>query len=618
MSVIQKLIPFEALKKTLKRFPYSAACSLVFFALVVLSKNDVFGFKNGEGLIGVSMIMLVFGFFWFGFISLMSEGLDWALARQRWVAYGGFLVFIVLFFMGQGYGAMWLLGLSIPALLLGVSVGPYVASRDNLSFWFYNRQVWQGALISIAAGIIWFAGLAAILSTVKLLFGLPVPSSVYGYLLALTQCVFVPLYTLSWVPEKYEYSDEDCHAPPQLSFILNWVLVPLALVYMIILYAYFAKIAIVGEVPKGQLAYMISAFGGIGVLTYLSAWPLGAVREGVEVSSGSGLLRFFYKLFFPALFVPIGMLAFSIYLRISEYGVTEQRYLMVVVALWLMVLAVLYTFRRPALKWIPATLAILLVFSAIGPFSALRVSEWSQMGRLERVLSENKILVDGRVVKTDVKVSYEDRKDISSIIDFLKKRRKLDRLQGWMPDLNLNNRKQQRLLRSGDIVSKMGVVYLDPYDRKGNNNVETSITLRGAYDKRIKKVEGYSYLINSQYVGFGGKTNPNANPVKPSWELRDGKDIGLMGNYKDGLLMIGTEKSGFVSFDIEQYALKELENDSADVLRVMEMTKTNGNLKVKVSLSRIHLWRDVEEGQEATEGTPFVLNGFSFEALIKD
>ena len=75
--------------------------------------------------------------------------------------------------------------------------------------------------------------------------------------------------------------------------------------------------------------------------------------------------------------------AVSIYLRVEQYGFTEQRYLIVLSTLWLGVLAVAYSVRKPPLKMISGLLAVLFLVSALGPLSAANVAERSQMKRLE-------------------------------------------------------------------------------------------------------------------------------------------------------------------------------------------------------------------------------------------
>ncbi len=64
-----------------------------------------------------------------------------------------------------------------------------------------------------------------------------------------------------------------------------YLLVPLLLIYTAILYAYGAKIAIDGVLPKGQIAMMVLGYGGIGFAAMYLLYP--ARNVGVNVHIGA-------------------------------------------------------------------------------------------------------------------------------------------------------------------------------------------------------------------------------------------------------------------------------------------------------------------------------------------
>ena len=169
-------------------------------------------------------------------------------------------------------------------------------------------------------------------------------------------------------------------------FIANYLLVPLCLIYMFILYAYFAKILFQGQLPRGNLAYMVTGFGFIGVLTHLAVYPM---RE-----TGTRLLQQFYNHFYTIAIVPILLLAFGLYTRISEYGLTEDRYALVICCLWLSGLSVIYVaYRRLAhIKYIPMILCVLSLIAATGPLSAPWLSVNSQVHQLRIKLTNVGVL----------------------------------------------------------------------------------------------------------------------------------------------------------------------------------------------------------------------------------
>lgn len=597
MGILKSIIPVDDLIKTVKRFPYSTVCSVILCALIILSTHGVIDVD--KTFLGRFMVILVYGFLWFGLTRLIIEGMEWSMARERMLGYGGLVIFSGFVFLGSGFSLVWLLVLVIPALLLGISVGPYVKSDDNLSLWFYNRQVWQGVSISIIAGLIWGGGIAAAMASIHYLFGISFGHALYVDVMTFSMIIFAPLYALSWVPEKYSYTEGDCHAPPQLAFVLNWVLAPLVIIYMLILYAYFVKIALAWELPRGQLSYMVSAFGGIGVLTYLGGWPL---RD-----AGGIFLRMLYKLFFPALFVPVIMQALSILMRIEQYGLTEQRYLIALITFWLAVLAVIYTIKKPPLKYISGILAVLLMLVAVGPLSAPNVALRSQMNRLERLLVQNDILINGHIVKTEKQISFEDQKSIGSILDFLKKRKNQTLIDPWLGE----EKSAHYTSFSKSITKRMGFEYVNSYQRKGKKKSE-NFHLNSDNKKSPVNVDGFKFLIPSQRVYLNRKKRSNETEKK-QWQFKNADETGVIAYYKDDKLHIGIDYREELSFSVEEYALVQFQKDPSRNHRDLIIGGVQGDLRVKIIFENLTLRREKDEEQVWGD---YKLNSFRFRALI--
>ena len=68
---------------------------------------------------------------------------------------------------------------------------------------------------------------------------------------------------------------------------------------------------------------------------------------------------------------------------------------------------------------IPASLCLVALATAFGPWGAYQVSERSQTERLADLLIRNGILVDGRVTPASAPLDFEDRKEISAVLDYL-------------------------------------------------------------------------------------------------------------------------------------------------------------------------------------------------------
>ena len=400
----------QAFQDTVKRFPLCAICCVFAFIFAFLEIHDVSFVK--EETLGRLILTFALGFFWFGFMQILSESKKINSVKHIALALVGFVP--LLFITFGSTDEFFRLFFIVPALMLLIMVAPYIKlwSSDE-SFWVFNRHVWFGVAVAYVASMLLAGGASAALAAIKYLFDVKVPHEFFGDIFAFCGFIVGPIYALSFVPSKFEFKDTECHTPPQVNFIVNWIFAPLVITYMAILYAYFIKIGVNWEIPKGQLSYMIVGFLGAGLATYMVAWPLHG--------KGGKALSLITKYFFPAMIIPVVMQAVSIGMRIEQYGFTEKRYAVAMAVIWFGFIAGGFLLKKLQLKHIPLSLAVLLLLASVGPWSARDVSEASQVGRLESVLEEHGLLVDGQIVgvEKDSKLSRDIQVNISGIADYV-------------------------------------------------------------------------------------------------------------------------------------------------------------------------------------------------------
>jgi predicted HAD superfamily phosphohydrolase len=129
------------------------------------------------------------------------------------------------------------------------------------------------------------------------------------------------------------------------------------------------------------------------------------------------------------------MLLLAIWKRVAQYGITEKRYLLSILALWLASVAVYYAVSRSRnIKVIPGSLAALAFFSFIGPWSAYATSLRSQLGRLAGSLERHGVLVDGRVVPTTAEIPEDDRREITGALRYVIQFHGTGPIDDWFSD----------------------------------------------------------------------------------------------------------------------------------------------------------------------------------------
>ena len=561
---IEKLFPVEDLYATVRRFPLSVVCALGLFIIGLLLVHEVI---DDEEWLGRVAAILGCCYFWFGIATLIAESRQWNLAKHLALGLGGAAAIAALIGLTSLWG-MHLLFL-LPALLLLLMVAPYLSDGDDMSAWFFNRMLWFGVLVSYAALIMFAGGLSVALLAVHTLFDVDIDEKVYGDIWLFASLVLGPLYALSWVPKKFTFTKEDCNDPPGMKFIANWISAPMIFVYLLIIYAYFLKILITGDVPNGHLAYMISGFAGAGIATYLKAWPL---RE-----EGSLQLKLFYKIFFPALIIPVGFHFYAIWERVSAYGFTEQRYMLLLSAIWFAFLALGYGFKKLPIRFIPLTLAVLMALGSFGPWGGVSVSGHSQVSRLETLLTQNSLLADGKIAKAKDEIPFDDRKSISSILDYLCHSDRDDMIE----HLFHVEEKKGWACAPYKLTEQLGFDHVSKYEKRVNDGY---FNLYPQHRQHMD-VAGYDTLYKSisAYMRANSSTD---KPWKRDWTIEGYPPVKIE-YFKDGLLKIHVGSYETIEIDMPHFAsgkidLKDnkqnlvIESQNSDLAYRLDFNSLNG------------------------------------------
>lgn len=296
---------------------------------------------------------------------------------------------------------------------LAVAIAPFVRRGDYNAFWQYNLGLALRLLASLFFSHVLFAGLSVALFALDKLLGVNVGDNVYPQLWVVILFVFNTWYFLAGIPLRPRELETVTTFPTIVKVFAQFILAPLVVVYLAILTAYLVKVITTAEWPSGQIGYLVSSVAVAGIFSLLLLYPL-AVRPDVR------WVRIYARLYHLLLVPAVVMLLMAIGQRIGQYGVTEARYLLTVMALWLAGIVVVGVFRsRPFLKVIPASLAIVALVTALGPLSAAQMSRRSQLGRLDSLLGGHERLVAGRIVASTATVARQDSQEIGSILNYL-------------------------------------------------------------------------------------------------------------------------------------------------------------------------------------------------------
>jgi hypothetical protein len=303
------------------------------------------------------------------------------------------------------------IGLNLAAHL-GVAFIPYLDNSATNDFWEYNKRLFGNFMVGAFYALVIFTGLSIAILAVNELFNLDIDGEIYAHLFVVIAGVFNTAFFLAHFPKQFDFSaqvDENqvvatSVSPYTTSFknLTKFILIPIVLIYFLILYAFSTKILVTWQLPEGWVGKLVLGFSVAGIFTYLLNFML------VEYDD-SALVKGFRKWFFYVLLPMVALLFVAIGRRISDYGVTEPRYVVATAGVWLLLVSLYFIVsKKDNIKSIPISLAFFSLLTVLGPFSAFRASERNQTSRLMAILEKNNLLKDGKVVPAADTLSNED------------------------------------------------------------------------------------------------------------------------------------------------------------------------------------------------------------------
>lgn len=307
-------------------------------------------------------------FIWALLIVILLAGTIWV--SQFWIPKEG---------VYEGYYLVTSASIS----LLIAAVAPVILRLGRIAYWHYLQKL----VVTIATSILYvsFVFLALVLAFQALEYLFGIKNTVIGiYDLAsfsytwMHTIVFVSLFTIKDQPDR-----QGEIIWPFLNTLAQAVFLPIASLYMFILYAYAIRIMVISEWPRGWITNLVFGLAIVGLGTFAILYPYLVHTDKEEEASDHHpwWVKWFNKYFF-ALLIPLSLLQLlSIGIRISAYGWTIPRYTVVLIGLYIFGTCLYLVFsKRRDLRVLSVTFFSFFLVGAFSPFSALHASKQSVRG----------------------------------------------------------------------------------------------------------------------------------------------------------------------------------------------------------------------------------------------
>ena len=228
------------------RFPVEAALGLAFFIMAVWHSESSYPMSETVKQLG--------NILWL-FVPLMTLSF-WLQRINRWVYYVSFFLFIPLMALDlepflETYGFRFTYVLAAILLIIGNK------KLDNRSFAAHALHVVTQMFFGVMITGIFNLVVMAICASFFYIFGIDEPRHFYEHIIQFVWFVLAPQICCTFVRQN---EDEVVEPFKVLRLILNFILSPAIIIYTVILYIYFIKIALEWDLPKGGVAWMVMGF----------------------------------------------------------------------------------------------------------------------------------------------------------------------------------------------------------------------------------------------------------------------------------------------------------------------------------------------------------------------
>ncbi len=389
--------------------------------------------------------------------------------------------------------------LLVPVYLMAhllVSLASFKKLDDGLRFWQFNKSLFVNLVLTVLfTGVMVIGVLLAILAVDKL-FDFSLDESIYTKILFFLLIFGSCLIFLLFCEDGVSYLEKPSPFPTTLRFFTQFILIPLLLIYAVILYFYGGKIMINWQLPMGWVGYLVLAYSILGILALLLVFPL----KNQEAKSW---VKIFSRVFYYTLIPLVVLLFIAIFTRIFAYGITEARYYVFMLAVWISLVGVYFIFsKKDHIQIIPISLFLFCVVSLITPyFNVFSVAVRSQKSELDKVLAESKLL-HHHTIDFNKTIPLSIAQEVSSKISFLMMRDQNHFLKTLIKDsdyqlLFADNPTKRKY------ASEVKVLSLFKNTIKNNETFDDPISFIVSETKSFN-IEGYQWAVWYSDIGNEG------------------------------------------------------------------------------------------------------------------
>ena len=559
---------------SLRRFPEAICFYSVAVSILIYMNHITYNHETMNMLKRIAMIFAL-GAVMFLCIRVLLERKPFLGKRAKLLMYSGAIISLMLYYY-------------FPLIDMNmVSVSRYIALSLSLYLiftfipHFYKKENYELYLITLFTrffvtylySIVLFVGLAAIIFTIEQLFGIKITQGrLYLDIWLVVAGIFAPAFFLADIPQQEDKLYVEDYSKV-LKVLLLYIVLPIIVAYTAVLYAFFIKILLTKEWPKGIVSNLVLWYSIISTIVIFCIYPL---------RNKDRIVYYFIRIFPKFIIIPLVMMFIAMGIRINAYGITENRYFVLVAGLWVAGCMIYYVSSKNIRNIIlTVSLAIVMAMSVIGPWSSYSISKYSQNSRFEKILKQNDMITDAGIIKPSQELSSDEKEELTSILYYFERNHKLSDLK-FLPE----NFKMEYMAKvfGFEPFHGIGIKYFSLHAMEGDELIDIS-----DYDY---------YLDILPYMKMEGQSFEG--------------NLNVSYSEREHQLKISSKGKLIYEKNVEDIARTVYEeNEGKEVLKKREMLFTDENENIKVLYVFNHI-----NGREDDDRT--IIEYIEFKLFIKE
>ena len=257
------------------------------------------------------------------------------------------------------------IGIAHAAALLAIGLSLFFLSffreRDDIPAWNFAQTAVGTLALTLIVGAVMSGGLCLLVFSLHQLFGAEVGYKCYLYMLVICSELLPLLMFLGLLPESEAKHDRQPQPTAFLQDAIRYLFLPLAGLYLGVLYVYAATIIARWQLPDGWVSWLVVALMAGIIAIELGLYP-SRIKE--RRPTDERIARWLPLLTLPLLV----LMSVGIGRRFLDYGITINRLYLATLNLWFYFVCIgLVIGRAQRLSWIPISFSLVFLLTSVLP-----------------------------------------------------------------------------------------------------------------------------------------------------------------------------------------------------------------------------------------------------------